>query len=212
MGYDYSNHHVFTGKENPLVVRDKILEQVRKVSGQRLKNEKGARRSIVVGPPERWIFIGDSAGSTERSDRAGFDGLSMLLSEIAPTVDIIFSDSSVVQLRLYEKGECRDTFANGRLPIYRFRTEEDARPFAGKLERWHGFLLNSGDAPRLRAAWDQRGEAEQIIADTAELFGMDPDLASVGYSIFDESDEIRYDALLSPNAYARGAFEEFHFA
>jgi hypothetical protein len=50
-------------------------------------------------PPDRWIFVGDSAGSTEDTDPDPFDSLSNCLSFIAPTLSVKMSDSAILHLQ-----------------------------------------------------------------------------------------------------------------
>ena len=210
MGFDFRNHHIFVGPQDPSIVRSAIIERIKQLPGELVENENEANRSIVVGPPTRWIFVGDSAGSTERFDGAAFDNLSREFSEIAPTVDFLFGDSSVVHIRLYEASVLIDQFGNGRFPIYRFRNEEQAAPFYGDVDRWQHLLLESRRPQELRRIWDQKGDATQIISETSALFGMNSELALAGYTIFNEADEIRYDAYLSEEVLRLGNFDEYH--
>src|SRR6516165_5637724 len=80
MGADFNSHRVFVGECDATRCRDAALAEMRRFFQQRglkeVAREDDAVRSIVVGAAERWIFVGDSAGSTEWADPEGFDALS----------------------------------------------------------------------------------------------------------------------------------------
>lgn len=73
MGYDFTSIHVFAQIE-PIQIRERIINRlVDFVSGSAV-TQSAASRSIVVGPPTRWIFVGDSSsGTTEDGDSKALD-------------------------------------------------------------------------------------------------------------------------------------------
>lgn len=210
MGYDYSNHHVFVGKRDAGEVRQAVVDKICSLRGNLTKDECAADRSIVVGPPGRWIFVGDSAGSTETPDPEAFDGLACQLSRIAPTISIKMSDSAIVHILLYADGRLVDKFGNGTFPWFRFTSPDEAQPFRGELENWTHLLVSPTQADALRTAWSHDGDVTSIVERTARLFGMHADLIQTGYSVFDEDIEIKYDEWLCDASVDMTQFDEFH--
>jgi hypothetical protein len=86
-----------------------------------VESEIEATRSFVIGSPARWIFIGDTTGSTEDSDPTAFTNPSLALSRVSPIIDVLMRDSSVVHLLLYNDGVLKDgvlidKYGNGTFP------------------------------------------------------------------------------------------------
>ena len=210
MGYDWSNLQVFAGGDNARSVRADIIECLSKAFPCRVTNEEEATRSIVVGPVGRWIFVGDTAGSTERADPIAFDDLAIELSKVSPTMSVKMSDSAVVHFLLHTHGHFVDKFGNGKFPCYRFKSVAEAAPFRGDIDKWAPYLITPELAQDLRAVWSQYGDAGSIVEDTGRLFGVDPHLIDVGYSIFDEADEIKYTDWLAEEPVELHMFDEYH--
>src|SRR5262245_18138746 len=145
MGTDFSNHQLFVGAADPARLRaDIVAELKRLMSRNGLKeaaNEEDASRSFVIGPAERWVFIGDSAGSTETADPDGFDAVSAALSLLSPTVALNMSDTAAVHFSLYRYGKLVDRFGNAAFPFNRFPTPEEAAAYRGQPELWSDLLL-----------------------------------------------------------------------
>ncbi len=215
MGVDFSTHWFFAPAIDAAMTRAAVIARLRQAlieAGLReVAREEDADRSVVVGPAERWIFIGDSAGSTEWADPEGFDSLSCALSTLGPVVDVKMSDSAAVHFYLYREGRLVDQFGNAAFPFYRFATEEEAARFRGQPEWWADLLLPPNTIDALRSAWVQEWKASEILAETGRLFGWNPELSWVGYSFDDEGIPIRYDEFLRHSGMARGAFSEYHF-
>ncbi len=72
MGYDYSNLQVFVGDKNPESLKKQIIACICNNLNKQVATEEDASRSIVVGICDRWIFVGDSAGSNEGADSEAF--------------------------------------------------------------------------------------------------------------------------------------------
>jgi hypothetical protein len=213
MGYDFKNHHVFAGDADAAAIRNAVIDKLADLLGSRSPDESDARRSLVIGPPDRWIFVGDSASMTEDGDPAAFAELGRAMSTIAPVVDVKMSDSAIVHIELFRGGALVDRFGNGTFPVYLFRSEEEAEPFRGTPEKWTPYLTSAASVDALRQAWSQDGIADEILTATVRLLGMNEHLAAIGYSIFDESDEIKYDKWLENEPTVdRKAFLEMHFA
>ena len=211
MGFDYNNLQIFTGNSDPNTVRNAIIARIESISETKVDGDQDAARSIVIGPPGRWIHVGDSAGSTERVDRVAFEALALKLSHVAPTMSVQMSDSAIVHFHLYENGSLVDKFGNGIFPFYRFDSEEASAPFRGDMEKWKLFLRSHESVESLREAWSQDGYADTIVESTAKLFGIHPELIQVGFTTFNEEDEIKYSDWLQDELLGLGQFDEFHF-
>ena len=178
---------------------------------QEVAGEDEAERSLVVGPAGRWLFIGDSTGSTEWADPHGFRALSSGLSTLGPVVDVLMSDSSAVHFHLYRQGRIVDSFGNAAFPFCRFASEEEAAPYRGKPELWADLLLSPESVCDLRSAWVQEWRAEEILAETGRFLGWDPKLLWVGYTFDDEGLPTKYDDFLRHSGVELAAFDEYHF-
>ena len=211
MGFDYSNHQIFAGDGSAESIRDAVVNYILSYSGKRVTCEEDADRSFVVGPPDRWIFVGDSTGSTLYADSEAFTAHAIGFSNIAPTVNIWMSDHAVVGFFLYSKGLLVDQFANGRFPVYRFTSEEESKKYQGDMAKWKAFLVQPGAVDVLRKVWSHDGYATSIVKETGRLFCMHPKLVEAGYTVFDEADEIHYSDWLNTKAIDLNAFDEFHF-
>jgi NADH:ubiquinone oxidoreductase subunit len=212
MGFDFQNQHVFVGEQDAELVRAAIVEYVGSTFAGRSCSEDEAERSIVIGPPGRWIFVGDSAGGTENGDAESFDALSKSLSRIAPTLAIKMSDSAIIHFYLYSKESVIDKFGNGKLPMFLFRNSDEASQFAGDCEKWAALLVDPKKIDLLRRTWSQDEDATSLLIDTAQLFGLHPELCKAGYTIFNESDEIKYSDWLKGEYFEQNMFDEFHFS
>jgi hypothetical protein len=199
-----------------LRLRSAVIAELRRFfqwSGFEETTDEGrADRSIVIGPAGRWLFVGDSAGSTEWTDPEGFQSLSLALSERSPVVDTRMSDDAAIHFYLYRDGRRQDQFGNAAFPFYRFACEEEAASFRGKPELWADLLTDPGQVHALRAAWIQEWQAREILAATARLLGWDLHLLWVGYTYDDEGMPTKYDEFLWGSEVDLGEFEEYHFA
>lgn len=215
MGADFSSHWFFAGAADAAGVRNAVVDGLRQALHQaglqEVAREEDAERSLVVGPAGRWLFIGDSAGSTEWADAEGFDALSLALSAFGPVVDVKMSDSAAVHFYLYRQGRLVDKFGNAAFPFYRFATEEEAAPYRGRPELWADLLLTPDTVAALRSVWVQQWKASEILADTGRLLGWDPRLSWVGYSFDDEGIPVKYDEFLRHSGVALDSFTEYHF-
>ena len=90
---------VWLGNDGVYATREAVVRCIRSLLGYTTTSDADADRSIFVGPPDRWIFVGDSAGSTEDADPDAFDSLSNCLSFIAPTLSVKMSASAIVHLQ-----------------------------------------------------------------------------------------------------------------
>jgi hypothetical protein len=215
MGADFSSRWFFAGSSDPASARTAVVDHLRRALRQagfrEVAKKENAERSLVVGPAGRWVFTGDSAGSTEGADPDGFDALSRALSALGPVVDVKMSDSAAVHFCLYRQGRLVDKFGNAAFPFNRFATEEKAAQYRGRPELWVDLLLCPDTVPALRAVWVQEWRASEILADTGQLLGWDPELLWVGYTFDDEGIPTRYDDFLRHSRVELEAFSEYHF-
>src|SRR5262249_35830792 len=133
------------------------------------------------GPPERWIFIGDSAGSTAYVDREAFDAFSRALSSVGPVIDTMMGDSHVIDFYLYRDGQLLDKFSIGTFPSFRFTSDKEAATHRGQPNLWVEFLSDRESLVALRSAWTQGRDANEILSSTSQHFGWNSEL-SVGYT------------------------------
>jgi hypothetical protein len=217
MGADFSSHQLFAGSQDALRVRagliDLLHSHCRAQGLIAVADEAEADRGFVVGPAERWVFIGDTAGSADLSDQAAFSAASRAVSRIGPVVDIEMSDHAAVRFLLYRDGELIDCFGNLAFPFFAFRSEDEARAFAGDPEQWRDLLCDPGRIADLRGAWTQGVETDAggILDATAELFGWNPLLAWIGYTYDNEGIPAKYSAWFDPGEIDLTAFDEFYF-
>jgi hypothetical protein len=215
MGADFSNRWFFAGDSDAssrrAAVIDRLRTNLRQAGFQEVAGEEEAERSLVVGPAERWVFIGDSAGSTESADPDGFVSLSSALSTLGPVVDVLMSDSAAVHFHLHRQGRIADKFGNAAFPFNCFASEEEATPYRGRPELWADLLLSRDSVSALRSAWVQEWRAGEILAQTGRLLGWNPKLLWVGYTFDDEGIPMKYDEFLRYSGVELATFDEYHF-
>ena len=211
MGYDYSSIHVFSGDNDPELIRGQIINSLPEIITGLPVAKCEANRSIVIGPPSRWIFVGDTSSQTDDGDRKALDRLIKNLSLLAPTLAIHMSDSACVHLYLIHNGDMLDKFGTGIFPFYPFRSEEDVESFKGIEKKWTAYSLEINGAVSLRSIWDTKNNADGIVKTTADILGIHPELAGCGYTIFDEADEIYYRDWIDDKLLLSKEFSEYHF-
>lgn len=216
LGADFCSHRIFAGTCDTAGLRSAVIAEMRRflqrIGLEEIADEDKSDRSFAIGPAGPWIFVGDSAGSTEWADPQGFDALSLALSTFAPIVDTKMSDDAAVHFYLYRNGRLEDRFGNAAFPFYRFSCEAEAAPFRGKPELWADLLVDPGRVSVLRDAWVQDWQSPEILASTARLLGWDPQLLWTGYTCDEEGVPIKYDEFLSDSEVDLNGFQERHFA
>ena len=215
MGADFRNRWFFVGGAEPAGARAALVARLREAMNhagfREVATEGDGDRSLVVGPAGRWVFIGDSAGSTEWADDERFDALTRAASALGTVVDVHMSDDASVHISLYRLGRRVDRFGNADFPFFAFRSEAEAAPFRGRPELWADLLLAPDTVGALRAAWVQGWGAVEVLAETGRLFGWDPDLLWVGYTYDSDGVPTKYDEFLADTGVQVGAFDEYHF-
>ncbi|MBS0265477.1 MAG: hypothetical protein JSS02_26330 [Planctomycetes bacterium] len=213
MGDDFRNRQCYAAGRAVdaarLGIQQTIVDALTRSGYSEVTSEAEAMRSVVIGPIGRWIFVGDTAGSTDDADPVAFDALTLALSDLLPVVDIQMSDTAAVHISLYKDGSLIDKFGNAAFPFFKFRTDKEAAEFRGRPGLWAEYLVSPLTAANLRTVWVQGWGAEKILSDSARLFGWDADLSSVGYTLDSEGIGIKYNEFLSlENAHE---FKELHF-
>lgn len=211
MGYDYSSIHVFTGDNESKSIRAQIINYLPQIINGLPVPQPQANRSIVIGPPSRWIFVGDTASQTEDGDRNALNKLINKLSNIAPTLAIHMFDSGCVHLYLNHNGEIVDKFGTDISLWEPFQSEEEAKAFKGIEEKWAPYSLDINGVDKLRSIWDKKNNVDCIVKTTANILGIHPELARCGYTIFDEADEIYYRDWIDDKLLLSKEFSEYHF-
>ena len=196
---------------SPATAAQHLREALAQAGYHEVPREQDADRSLVVAPAGAWVFIGDSAGSTEAADREGFDPLSRAASTLAPVVAVKMSDDAAVHFELYRDGRLVDRFGNAAFPFYRFESEREADPYRGHPELWADLLTAAGTMAALRSAWVQHWRAPEILVETGRLMGWDPELLWVGYTHDYEGLPEKYDEYLANSGISLDAFTEYHF-
>ncbi|MDA1049674.1 MAG: hypothetical protein O3C40_04230 [Planctomycetota bacterium] len=211
MGFDYSSIHVFADSDGPERTRSRIVERLLDVLPGTPVAARDANRSIVVGPTDRWIFVGDTSSATDDGDPVALESLIHELSMVAPTLAIHMSDSACVHLYLRHNGELVDRFGTGIFPFYPFTSAEEAASFRGVEARWAPFAMNDAGPATLRSVWDTKHNANGIVKTTAAVLGIHPELAGCGFTIFDEAEEIYFRDWVQDESLLSRQFDEFHF-
>jgi hypothetical protein len=215
MGVDFSSHWIFTGNESGERTRNSVIEVLQQTllqAGYRIASKKRpGDRDIVIGPPGRWIWIGDSASHMDLSGLKRFASLSQSLSKLAPVVDLEMGDSVEILFSLYRQGCLVDAFRNEA--CFSLPSETGAAQFLGKADLWADFLRPPFRVENLRSIWIQGGEANEILTQTVRLLGFDPELSGVGYTIDYDGIPEKYIHYLGKTTMEleKTGFSEFHF-
>lgn len=226
MGDDFSNRQCFVGEQPVQEIRsyiiNTIVSELVSTGYSEIDTETEATRSLVIGPPGRWIFIGDTTGSTETNDSRAFTSLSLALSRVTPVIDVLMSDSAAVHLHLYKYGDLVDKYGNMAFPFYFFENKECAAEFEGNPELWAEYLVKPFNENDLRKIWCQvivgtsdiqnrenNCEPYRILGETADMLGFDPDLCFTGYTIDFEGIGEKYSEHLHREDFA--GFTELYF-
>jgi len=218
MGTDFSCHRCFAAAADARGRRQELIRHLtsslRRAGYVPPSAPEGLQgfmeRRLVIGPPGRWIWVGDSAAST--GDWACFEQLSRDLSTLVPVVDIRMSDSAAVHFSLYEQGRRQDQFGNLAFPFDEFATAAEALALRGQPERWTQYLHDPTQTGALRAVWAQGllSSATEILERTAALLGWHPVLCSTGYTVHPDGLPVSYKAYVAGRMDLAG-FRAYHF-
>lgn len=190
MGDDFSNRMLFAGDEPPGLFRERIIAFTDRFMRERGYLERAAPyfdetfegRALTFGPAGRWLFMGDTAGSTECSDREAWRALTEALSTQAPLADVLMSDSCCVHIQLWRDGVQEDVIGTGELP-FGGMTESARRELCGHPERWRDLLLEEVEFSDFEQRWDMELYCFDLIRTAIEMFGWPAGLAATGYSL-----------------------------
>ena len=184
VGSFFTNVQIHTGQADAAAARARLIEALRQSAATEGFVEAGSGepdRTILVGPPGRWIAVYDEA--TEGQDPKLLDALATTLSRAleSDAVSILVHDSDVLELRLFERGKLIDSFNSN--PSYFGRVSAKLRAAGrGQADRWKKLLTEGATVEQLRKEWmEERTFADDTLRNTAALIGIDPLRASVGY-------------------------------
>lgn len=209
MGFDFTSIHVFAGADD--TVRDAVINCIENISENRIDEEKLAGRCIVVGPSEKWVFVGDTAGSTEFYDKNLLSSLLISLSHTSPTVCITMSDSCTINMTLHHNGQEVDKVGDGKLPFYKFENPKEAHEYKIQPKKWINLLGKNLNAKELEKAWTKNKNSYATLRQMTTALGLNINLSQTGYTYFDEADEIKYTLALEDEI-APDSFNEIYFA
>jgi|GEM_PF-5005005 hypothetical protein len=190
MGDDFSNRMLFAGEEPPALFRQRIIaftDTFMREQGYLSKeppyfDETFEGRALTFGPPGRWLFMGDTSGSTECVDTEAWQDLTIALSKQAPVVDAAMSDSCCLHLQLWRGGERQDIIGNGELP-FGARTDSARRELCGHPERWRDLLLEHVAFSEFEQRWNMEHSCYELLRVAIDVFGWPPGLSATGYSL-----------------------------
>ena len=190
MGDDFSNRMLFAGEEDPAQFRRRVIastEETMRAMGYRLEamgyfDEAEEGRALVFGPPERWLFMGDTAGSTEFADRDAWQHLTIALSHQAPLIEVFMSDSCCVHIKLWRDGLLEDTIGNGEMPFGAL-TERAREELGGDPAKWRELLAEGVAFEDFARRWDIESSCYELLVTATQCFGWHQELAGTGYSI-----------------------------
>ena len=171
MGAFFTNVQVRTDLHGAEATRQAILEtlaaRAHREGFSPCAEGAHADRTIVVGPPGRWIAIYDEATEDQRLEP--LDELTRAMSEVAggPAVGVLVHDSDWLLLRLFDAGSSVDVFERG--------VDKEK----GTLAAWASLCEREED---IASAFKRRDlDAEDTLRDIASAVGMAPTNASTGY-------------------------------
>ena len=186
MGDDFRNRMIFLGDEDLDALRADIIDEcstfLARRGLRRIEREDDADRSVAFGPPARWLFMGDTAGSTECAAPEDWRALSALISARFPIAEVIMSDSCCVHIELWRGGQIVDRIGTGEMPWGELK-EDTAAKLGGVPARWRSFLLPEHGDSELSERWHMNQRPFDLIRQAIALFGWHPSLCCTGYSL-----------------------------
>lgn len=186
MGDDFRNRMIFLGDEDLDKHRASVIEVTRAFLAttgmRRVEDEDGSDRSVTFGPQARWLFMGDTAGSTECASLEQWRALSAVISEAFPIAEVIMSDSCCVHIELWRAGELVDRIGTGEMPWGQIK-EDTAEKLGGTIEHWRPFLVPEQGDEALAEGWHMNQQPFELIRRAITLFGWHPSLCCTGYSL-----------------------------
>lgn len=213
MGSDYSYAKVYAGENKSKRVHHELLELLRAyLTGADLieTTRALADRSLVVGPPDLWIHVGDSTATCGSGQAEEFKKLAYEISATFLVATVEVDDDAQVVISLLKHRRLLDFFSNGSSWFSGLPPGEDSE---GNPRIWADELGRDPESTWwLREyAWNKDHTVLQIVENTSRHFGWDLRLSHVGYThdaegiprIYDEHLHGRIDPDL---------FSELHFS
>ena len=203
MGVDFANYQIFGGDVYAEETYSNLLSQIPELiienGFKTTTQEEESDRSIVVGPPGRWIWVYDSYARGINPTNHDVEQLAIALSGYGAVVNIAMYDTAIVHFFLYQHEYLVDRFVSapwfylGYIKKWQSHARFEESDFYGQPEKWAEFLTYSTDLNKLREAWQQK-LPEDILRQTALVFGWDPILCQGGYIVSDDGYyDFRYD-------------------
>ena len=203
MGVDFANYQVFAGNSGAEELHCNLVSQIpdlmAKNGFQTTIQGDGVDRTVVIGPPGRWIWIYDSYATGINPTKHEVGQLATELSVYGAVVNIAVYDSSMIHFFLYNKGRKVDQFVNAPsfyiwyMKKWQPQTKHKEDDFYGQPERWTEILTDSTTLEELRQAWQQK-LPNDILQQTAHLVGWDLGSCQGGYIVSDDDyADFRYD-------------------
>lgn len=191
--------------KNPQDLRRDLVGTIKRLMDQQGFNQvltdASAERSFVLGPPERWLLLGDSADSldSQRLSRTNADrrSLSLSLSLKAPVIELCVSDDIWGALALFENGKEKATWQSGPYPFDlpgKLSSDSDDEANASRTG-WTSYLAAGealGDLERAFRSQESTRYEGSLAWRLADLFGWPVDLAEVGYTWNPEGVPVSY--------------------
>ncbi len=190
MGSFFTNIHVCARGLDAAEARACVLTALREtlVDQGFVAGEEGqpSDRTLLVHAGTDWIAVYDEACEAQRPE--DLDRLATDLSRQLRTyaVTILVHDSDVLEMGLFRAGARVDRFSSNPRHGGGAAATEAA---AGSPEKWAQVLAAGSHVDDLAAVWrKEKLFAEDTLAQTAPLLGMDPARAGIGFNYADEDD------------------------
>ncbi|HET7542364.1 MAG TPA: hypothetical protein VFK05_20990 [Polyangiaceae bacterium] len=158
--------------------------------------DQASDRTILVLSRPHWIGVYDELCDEQRQDVAQHLASELSREFETHVVSILMHDSDVLWLELFGSGTPIDGFNNA--PDYFGKVSSEERKAArGSPEQWSAVLAPGTPSAALRAVWRKRRLfAEDTLRETADLLGLDPNCALVGFRYLEQGDVELGDAQL----------------
>ncbi len=192
MGAFFTNVQLHTRHLQPEATLDRVVDALRDMTSAEgfvpAAEGEPADRTILVEDGPAWLSIYDESTEGQRQD--DLDHLAARLSEHLATeaLSILVHDSDVLELRLFRSGEQLDRF-NSHPSYFGKVSAKKRKAMAGNAELWAPLLAPGANDKDLRSVWDrEKLFAEETLAETSKLLGLDGGRTGIGFNYAEKSD------------------------